>query len=481
MNHQIRRLSGVMALALVALLLNLSISQFWQAETLRNRPDNTRTLLEEYGRQRGAIYVGNTAVAKSVETGGTLVFERTYPKGPVFAPATGYYSLVYGATGLERVYSSILSGRDDRLAVDRLQQLLAGRRALGGSVLLTLDAGMQQAAYDALAGRSGAVVALDSATGKVLALVSSPSFDPSLLSSNAPADIRNSYESLSNDAREPLSNRPLTLSLPPGSTFKLVVAAAALMSGDYTPESLIPGPATLKLPQSSKLLRNWQGKACSPSGELTLRRALEVSCNTAFAWLGMQLGAEALRKQAEAFGFNNSVDTPLVAAASVFPATLDQAQTAMSAIGQFDVRATTLQMAMVIAAIANRGVLNNPQLVQSVRSANLNVIESWQPRQLGQAVTPEVAAQLVSMMRSVVTNGTASSGRLNGIMVGAKTGTAESGTSAPPHAWFVANATVGKRTISVAVVVQNGGGAAEVSGNGIAGPIAAKVILAAFK
>lgn len=481
MNHQIRRISFIMALALVTLLGNLAATQVLQADSLRLRQDNTRLLLEEYGRERGAIVVDGVAVAKSVETSGTLAYERRYPGGPAFAPATGFYSLVYGATGIERLYSPILSGRDDRLIVDRLQQLLAGKQPKGGVVTLTLRADMQRAAYEALAGRPGAVVALDAATGEILTLVSSPSYDPTVISQNNPAKVRAAYTELLGSPLEPMMNRPLTQSLPPGSTFKLVVAAAALESGRFTAESVLPGPAAIQLPNSTKKLRNWQLGPCSKSGKVTLRRALEVSCNTAFAWLGMQLGADALERQARAFGFNDSFAVPLVAAASVFPASLDEAQTAMASIGQFDVRATALQMAMVTGAISNNGNLMAPRLVRNVMSADLAVIESTSPTTLRTALSQANAASLLDMMRTVVTNGTASSGLIDGIKVGAKTGTAESGTDALPHAWFVATGEYQGRTIVVAVVVENGGGVQEVSGNRIAGPIAAEVLKTAFK
>ncbi len=481
MNHQIRRLSFIMAVALVALLANLAVTQVLQSDSLRLRQDNTRLLLEEYGRERGAIVVDGVAIAKSVKTSGTLAYERRYPGGEAFAPATGFYSLVYGATGIERLYSPILSGRDDRLIVDRLQQLLAGKQPKGGVVTLTLRADMQRAAYEALAGRAGSVVAMDAATGEILTLVSSPSYDPGAISQNNPAKVREAYTALLDSPLEPMMNRPLTQSLPPGSTFKLVVAAAALESGRFTADSVLPGPAAIALPNSTKKLHNWQLGPCSKSGKVTLRRALEVSCNTAFAWLGMQLGADALEKQAQAFGFNDSFAVPLVAAASVFPASLDEAQTAMSSIGQFDVRATALEMAMVTAAITNSGNLMAPHLVKNVMSADLAVIESTSPSFVRSAMSVSNAEVLLDMMRSVVTNGTASSGKIDGITVGAKTGTAESGTAALPHAWFVATGQFQGRNIVVAVVVENGGGAQEVSGNRIAGPVAAAVLKTAFK
>ncbi|MEY2634322.1 MAG: hypothetical protein RIS75_262 [Actinomycetota bacterium] len=480
MNHQIRRIAGLLTAVMLLLIGNLSLTQVFQADELRLHQDNTRLLLEEYGRERGSILVGDKPVARSVKTGGTLAYERQYVDGEMYAPATGFYSLVYGATGLERIYNALLSGRDDRLAVDRLQQLLAGREARGGVVTLTLNAKMQKVAFNAMAGRAGSVVALDPATGEILTLVSTPSYDPTTLSINQPASVRKAYEALLADPKEPMMNRPLTKTLPPGSTFKLVVAAAALASGKYSADTLIPGPATIKLPNSTKRLGNWQGTACSPSGKVTLRRALEVSCNTAFAWLGMQLGADAISAQAEKFGFNQSFTTPLVSASSVFPAGLDDAQTAMSSIGQFDVRATTLQMAMVTSAITNNGVLMKPFLVKDIRTSELGLLESTSPINLGQAQDPAQSKALLDMMRSVVTDGTASSGLVKGVLVGAKTGTAETGTTALPHAWFVATATYQGRSIVVAVVVENGGGETEVSGNRIAGPIAAKVIKAAF-
>jgi peptidoglycan glycosyltransferase len=481
MNHQIRRIALITVIAMLALLANLARTQVLQAEDLRNNSGNTRLLLEEYGRQRGAIVVDGIQIARSNKSGGTLAFERSYPFGELYAPATGFYSLIYGATGIERIYNSILSGRDDRLVVDRIQQLLAGQSPRGGIVTLTLNREMQQAAFEALAGRRGAVVAIDAESGAILTLVSSPSFDPTSLSINKPDQVRTAYDALLANEDQPLINRPLTQSLPPGSTFKLVVAAAALESGKFTPDSVLPGPATIKLPQSDKLLGNWQEGPCSASGKVTLRRALEVSCNTAFAWLGMQLGQEAIDAQARAFGFNESIAIPLVAATSVFPQRIDDAQLAMSSIGQFDVRATALQMAMVTAAIAHEGNLMNPFLVKNVMTTEFDMIEQYSPSSRRAAMSSTNAQLLLDMMRTTVTKGTASSGIIEGLTVGAKTGTAESGTDAPAHAWFVATGESGGRAIVVSVVVENGGGEIEVSGNRIAGPIAQKVLKAGFR
>ena len=480
MNHQIRRISALMTFGLLALLLNVGYTQIFNADSLRLRQDNTRLLLEEYGRQRGTVLAGNLVVAQSLKTGGTLAYERNYPQGEAFEPVTGFYSLVYGATGIERLYSAILSGSDDRLAVDRLQQLLAGKEQRGGVVQLTIDPELQKTAYSALNGRTGAAVVINPATGEILALVSSPSFDPNDLSNNSPDQIRNAYEALLSDPNKPMDNRPLTTSLPPGSTFKLVVAAAALESGMFTEDSLLPAPASLKLPLSNSRMHNWQNGPCTSSGKITLRQALAVSCNTTFAWLGMKLGADALREQAQKFGFNTSISVPMNSSTSVFPADIDDAQTALCAIGQFEVRATALQMAMVVSALANDGKLMQPHLVSKVLTSDLAVIEQTQLSVKSQVVSSATAKILSSMMKTVVNAGTAYTVKITGVEVGAKTGTADSGTDKSAHAWMVANATKGGRTISIAVVVENGGGAPEVSGNKIAGPIIAKIIKQAF-
>lgn len=471
----VRRMAGVFALLLLALLMNLTWVQFVGAEALRNSPDNGRTLLREYERARGPILLGSTPIAKSIRTDDQLRYLRTYPNGPRYAPITGFYSLVYGATGLERTENSVLSGSDDSFFVDRLAQLIAGRGVQGGAVRVTINAKAQKAAFDGLAGRTGAVVAIDPRTGAILALATSPSFDPNVLSSHDPASIRTAYEAYQADPNAPLANRPLTVALPPGSVFKLVTAAAALEHG-YTPETVVPGPAELKLPGSTKSLRNWTGQACGPNDTTTLATALAISCNTAFASIGIALGDQVLREQAAKFGFNDSFEVPLRAATSRFPTQMDKAQTAQAAIGQFDVAATALQMAMVGAGIANNGVVMSPYLVSQVLGPDLAVLKQSEPTEYSRAMSPTSSAALLSMMETTVQSGTASNGRIPGVRVGAKTGTAQSGTASRPHAWFVAVAPIASAQVAVAVVLQNGGGAAEISGNALAGPIARSVL-----
>jgi peptidoglycan glycosyltransferase len=347
-------------------------------------------------------------------------------------------------------------------------------------VTTTINAAAQRAAYKGLRGKNGAVVAIEPATGRILASVQSPSFDPNLLSSHNPSEIREYYARLEADPDKPLLNRPLVSLNPPGSTFKLVTAAAALASGRFTPESILPGPRTYDLPLSDKKLRNWNGKECGPDGKVTLREALAISCNTAFAWLGNQLGADALRTQAEAFGFDTGFEVPLRAATSRFPADPDDPQTALSAIGQFDVRATALQMAMVAAAIGNSGRTMNPYLVQEVRGPDLSILQTTEPRAFADALQPSEALALTDMMVSVVEDGTGSNARISGVRVAGKTGTAQTGNDLPSIAWFVSFAPATAPEVAVAVVVEDAG-LEEVSGNGLAAPIAKAVMQAVLR
>ena len=470
----------MLGVLLLALLANITVIQVVLAGDYRDRPGNQRNLLEEYDRERGPILVGPNPVARSVETGNTLTYLREYDNGPLYAPITGFYSLVYGATGLERTENRVLTGRSSLFVVDRAEQLFAGREPRGGAVTTTIDARAQRAAFTGLRGKRGAVVAIEPATGRVLASVQSPSFDPNILSSHDPEAIREYYATLEADPAKPLLNRPIVSLNPPGSTFKVVTAAAALASGRFTPDSVLPGPRSYNLPDSIKKIRNWNGLPCGPDNLVTLREALEISCNTAFAWLGNELGADALRTQAEAMGFETSFEIPLRAAASRFPADPDDPQTAMSAIGQFDVRATALQMAMVAAAVGNNGRVMEPYLVQEVRGPDLAVLKTTEPTAFGEAMTPLNAVQLADMMVGVVEDGTGSNAQIPGVRVAGKTGTAQTGNDNPAVAWFIAFAPAESPEVAVAVVVEDAG-AAEVSGNQLAAPIARSVIEAVLR
>lgn len=457
MNTPIRRLGVVIFAMFTALLMASTWIQFVQADDLREQPGNRRTLIDTYSRDRGAILVDGTAVARSEPVDDELQWLRVYDSPSRYAHVTGYYSFTYGAgLGLERARNGLLAGTDDSLFYSRLVDVVTGRPPSGASLELTIDPAVQQAAVDALGDRRGAAVALDPATGAILAMVSRPSFDPNALSSHNLSAVQEAYTQLADDPARPLLNRAVGGDLyPPGSTFKLVTAAAALESGAYEPETELEGPLTYTLPGTSTQLPNFQGAACDPEGRPTLAVSVQVSCNTSFAWLAGELGADALREQAEAFGFGHSLQVPMTVTPSSYPDEPDDAQLALTGIGQHDVRVTPLQVAMMSAAIANDGVVMTPYLVGTVRNADLEVMDSTAPRTLSRAVSADTAEELTAMMELVVERGSGQAAALPGTAVAGKTGTAEYGTGGAAHAWFTAFAPAEDPQIAVAVIVES--------------------------
>jgi peptidoglycan glycosyltransferase len=477
MNKPLRRVAAAVMILFGLLLLNANYIQVVRADSLHNNSANPRLILEEYSRKRGPILVGGKPVATSVETKDRLKYKRTYESGKLYAPVTGFYSLVYGASGIESSENSILAGTDDSLFVRRVIDLLTRQPPEGGSVSLTLNAKAQRAAYQGLNGRKGAVVAVNPTTGAILAMVSTPSYDPNLLASHDPTAIRANYKRLSTDPDKPMLNRALRETYTPGSTFKLVTAAAALENG-LRPDSKVYNGASLDLPQTTADLPNENGRPCTSGSEATLTDALAFSCNAAFGKVGLDLGADKLGQQADKFGFGKAFTVPMRSAVSEFPGNLNPPQTAQSAIGQFSVRASPLQMAMVGAAVANRGVLMSPYLVQEIRAPDLSPLNVTEPKSLGEAMSPQSAQELTDMMVNVVEHGTGTNGQISGIKVAGKTGTAQQGGGRRPHAWFVSFAPAENPKVAVAVVIENGGDATEISGNQLAAPIARDVMRA---
>lgn len=479
MNRPLRRVAVACLVLFALLLINVNYVQAVRAGSLRSNPANSRGLVESYAQQRGPIIADGLELARSVATRDQLKYLRTYPGGRRYAAATGYFSLVYGGNGIERADNPILAGTDDRLFVRRIGDLLTGRKPQGGAVQLTLQRAAQAAAYRGLAGRRGAVVALDPRTGAILALVSSPSYDPAQLSLHDSKRITANYKRLAADPATPLLNRALAQTYPPGSLFKVVTTAAALGSGNYTPDSRVPAPNALKLPGSTASVRNFGGETCGDGKTDTLAHALQISCNTAYAGLGISLGATALRTQADAFGFDASRTVPLPVASSVFPAHVDAAQTGISAIGQFDVRVTPLQAAMMAGAIGNGGVLMKPYLVASLQAPDLSTLKDAAPEEIGRATSAAVADSITTMMQAVVERGTGTAAQIPGVTVAGKTGTAQNATGKPPHAWFIGFAPAADPKVAVAVLVENGGGlGSDATGGRVAAPIARSVMQA---
>ena len=468
MNGPIRRVALAAMVMFTALLLNLSAGYLIRTDYLNNRPENRRVTDARFAQDRGPLMVGNSPIAKSEPVKDRFKFQRSYPSGKLYAPVTGFHSYYFGTSGLENSYSEQLIGVDDSQFLDRLVNLLTGATPRGATVETTLNAKAQRAAWDGLNGRKGAVVAIDTKTGAVRALVTSPSYDPNRLATHDLKASRAAWEELQADKSRPMANRATREIYPPGSTFKLITAAAAIEAG-MSPKTEIDA-SEYKLPGSTVVIKgNCGGK------EITLTDALEVSCNPGFARLGVELGADALRAQAEKFGFGDTFLPEIGSSASKFPSEPDDAQTAMSAIGAFEVAASPLQMAMVAAAVANDGIVMEPYLVESVVTHDLRVISQTQPRQHGTALSQSAAGSLHDMMVSVVQNGTGRRAQIPGLTVGGKTGTAVPDENRRPYAWFTAFAD--ELDIAVCVFIEDAEiPATDIAGGTLAAPIAKAVI-----
>lgn len=468
-----------MLMMFLALFASTSIIQVVLADDLADNPANTRALYDSYEVQRGSIIVSGDAIASSVASDDVYSWQRQYTDAGMWAPVTGYINPALGAaTGLEQSMNMELSGRSDSQFLTRLERIFTGQPPRGSNVELSLDAGVQRAAYEALGNLEGAVVAIEPSTGRILAMVSRPSYDTNLLAAHDTAEVNSRYEELLADPGKPLSNRAIAGDLnPPGSTFKLVVASAALASGEYTPDSTLPNPASYTLPQSSSVVYNASGGACGRGEEVTIADALRLSCNIPFAELAVKLGDTAIREEAEKYGFNLSFDVPQASTPSSYPTGLDDAQTALSGFGQGQVTATPLQMAMVSAGIANGGMVMTPRMVDQVIGPDLSVQQTFDDVEFGRALEEDIAAQMVEMMVANVRDGAAAGARIDGVEVAGKTGTAENGSDDPYTLWFTGFAPAEDPDVAVAVVVEGGGGQGQSgSGDTIAAPIAKKVM-----
>jgi peptidoglycan glycosyltransferase len=482
MNKPIRTMAIVCLTLFLALLANSTYLQYIRADELNSRNDNKRVRDAEFSRERGAILVDGDSVAQSVPVDDEFEFQRRYPTPLRYGHLTGYYSYTYGRSAVELTQNDILSGSDPRLFVNRVVDMFGNTDPKGGDVTLTIDPKAQRAAFEGLrdlggAGAKGAVVALEPDTGAILSMVSSPAYDPNRLASHDLSEVSEAWKQLNNNPNRPLLNRAIQEVYPPGSTFKLVTAAAALSSGQYTPESSVPGGYSLDLPLTDTDLPNDGGGNCG-GPEITLTQALMVSCNVAFGWLGMEIGDDALREQAQKFGFgDNYLDDLNGQVESRFPSDPDEPQTALSAIGQYEVAATPLQMAMVTAGIANGGTVMKPYLVDEVRSPNLEVLDKADPEPYRSAVSSSVARDLTQMMIEVVDQGTGTTAQIPGIKVAGKTGTAQTSVDRAPYAWFVSFAPADDPQVAVAVLVEDAGVARDaISGSGLAAPIAKRVM-----
>ncbi|MFD8868943.1 peptidoglycan D,D-transpeptidase FtsI family protein [Streptomyces sp. NPDC059590] len=483
MNKPLRRIAIFCGLLVFALLLRDNWIQYVQADELKNHKKNLRVDIARYSQPRGNIIVDGRAITGSAETNGiNYKYKRTYKNGEMWAPVTGYASQVYGTNQIENLEDGILTGNDDRLFFNRTIDMLTGKDKTGGDVITTLNAKAQEAAFKGLGNKKGAVAAIDPRTGKILALASTPSYDPSTIAGASKKD-ESAWQALQkkNNPDEPMLNRALRQTYPPGSTFKVVTAAAALENGKYENiDEPTDSPVPFKLPLSTQNLKNEGSIQCK---NVSLREALRISCNTVFGKLGDDLGKEKMLEQAKKFGFNDEVFTPVRADASVYPEEMDRPSNALSSIGQFDTRATPLQMAMVAAAIANDGDLKKPYMVDKLRDTNLNTIEQTEPATMSNPVSEDTARKLQDMMETVVKSGTGTAAQIPGVTVGGKTGTAQHGVanSKNPYAWFIsyAKGKDGSSPVAVAVVIEGSDTLRDdIAGGKLAAPIAKDVMKA---
>ncbi|WP_395690377.1 peptidoglycan D,D-transpeptidase FtsI family protein [Nocardioides sp.] len=491
MNKPIRTISIFCLLLFLALMINATYLQYWKAGKLGDDPRNRRVLVASYSRERGAILVGrNEPVAKSVKSKDEYQYQRTYPVPMQFAPITGWFSY-YSSTGIEQTQNDVLSGDDSRLFVTKLVDLISNDPPQGGNVLLTVNPKAQEAAYDGLKAlgpnTQGAVVALEPSTGKILAMASLPTYDPNQLASHDLGQVTQDFKTLNEDPAEPLLNRAVQTRLPPGSTFKVVTAAAAIEKGLYQADSLVPGGVTYQLPLTSGptgQIDN-EGRSCGANGsKIPFTQAMEQSCNTSFAQIAEQVGPKDMAETANGFGFNSTYfDQLQPMAESVFPEKLDDAQLGQTGFGQFEVAATPLQMAMVAAGIANGGTVMKPYIVDEEQSADLDVLDKAEPQELSKAVSSATAAEVTKLMVATVDDGTASPGAIPGIKVAGKTGTAQSGIDdVPPYAWYISFAPAEDPEVAVAVMIQKADiPRGEIAGGVYGGPIAKAVMEAVIK
>lgn len=463
MNRRIRAMAIFFSLSFALIILNLSYLQTFGAKKILSSPANRRALVKEAQIERGRILSSDGSVlAESVLSSGAS-FKRRYPLGETAAGVVGFDSLKYGRSGIELALNDHLLGRAEDGTLQEFLDRLSGNNPPGSDIILSIRLAVQEAAEKSLGGKRGAVVALDPASGAILAMATSPTFDPMLL--------EDSWQVLIDDPAAPLINRATQGLYPPGSSFKILSGAAALDADKTTLSSIYPAPGELKV--GGGIVSNYDKK---DYGKLSLKASFAASANTVFARLGLDLGAEGLVGYAEKFGFNQGLDFELPLKRSSIPeaSKMDQIELAWTAVGQGEVLATPLQMALVASAIADKGQIMQPYLVEKIVRPNGKVVSSTKPTLLSRPVRLASALATTEMMVEAVKNGTGAAAKISGVQVAGKTGTAELAKGSP-HGWFVGFAPAASPRVVVAVLIENGG-----AGGQVAAPIAKLVIEAAL-
>lgn len=488
MNTSIRKVALAITVVFLALFINLQVVQVARSRAYSTDPRNPRKLLAELTIKRGEILAADgTVLAESRATGNkTYPWRRVYPQKNLFGHITGYYtnSVFCGSAGLESSYDAYLSGREPTTATNFVDQLL-GRRNPGNTLQITIDPKLQEIAKQALGNQRGAVAAVDPDTGAVLALYSSTTYDPNIITAPLGDGCIKPKTALERATGNPLLFRATQERYPPGSTFKIVTATAGLENG-MTRSTSFPNPSVLRLPDTNQVLRNFTGGVCPRGNPITMLNAFEVSCDTTFAQVALKLGIDKFTSVAERYGIDKSPDFDIATAKSCMdavpggacnvPPQVPRPQTAYSGIGQFNVRMTALQMAVVGATVENNGRVPHPYLVQKVLDPDNRLIRDTKPSLSGAIYSDATASALRAMMIGVVKNGTGTVvGFPRNVPIGGKTGTAEVGIKGePPDVWFVAWAP----HIAVAAIVENGGRLGRnATGGKVAGPITKALIV----
>jgi len=477
LNARIVKLFAFIGVLFAVLVGFTSYWTVFDANNLKNERVNKRPLFEAQQVKRGRILASDgTVIAKSVAKGSgpSLRYVRRYPEGSTYGHPIGYSSIEYGNSEFEAYHNSELIGDENEFSsiIDELR----GKKPAGNDVYTSIDPTAQQAAFDLLGGQPGAVVAMVPSTGAIKAMVSVPPFDPN--------DIASDYSALSNDDTKPMVNRATQGQYPPGSTFKLVTAAAALNSGAITPDDTINSPGSIQV-QGRPLKNDYD----QDFGDINVTTALTNSVNTYFAQLGEKIGTGTLEDYMNKFGFNSKPQLDLpdgqMSTSGVFDlasgGTLltgsDAIDVGRLAIGQERLLATPIQMAEVASTIANGGKLMRPQIWSEVRDPDGRKIKTMNPSVQSNVISEETASELTDAMKDVVNEGTGTAAALSGVDVAGKTGTAEvpdkeECNGLPNQAWFVGFAPADDPQIAVAATVECTDG----MGGTVAAPIAAGVM-----
>ncbi|GAB4086814.1 penicillin-binding transpeptidase domain-containing protein [Myceligenerans cantabricum] len=505
MNTTLRRMSMVVMAMFLVLMVSTTWIQYVQAGDLNSDGRNVRKTYRDLGAARGPIVVGDENVVISVPVDDNYGRQRVYADksegvAKMYAPITGFFAVNGNTAGLERSASDYLSGRADSLWLDQLQNLITGQEAAGSSVDTTIDPKIQQAAWEALGEYTGAAVAIEPKTGAIKAMVSKPSYDPNTLAVHS-GEANTTYENLANsypqintsDGSEQyspyslLTNRTINATYPPGSTFKVFTSAAAIESGEFNPDTMVPAPNGYKLSNTETTINNFGGYECvAGQSEITLADALRTSCNSAYLWLGGEVGAEGMADMFHDFRFDERLEVPIGTSAGSYPGLENEDDDSaprieLTGMGQGDVRLTPLQVAMLTATVANGGTEMEPYLIERIRDSDLEVVEQTNPSTLATPISSSTADALTAMMVDVVEDGSGTNAQIPGVSVAGKTGTAENGGNRQPTLWFTGFAPADDPEIAIAVVLENGGSSTEDTASGtLAAPIAKRILEAAI-